>query len=246
MAKVILSRLGALAVILLALSAIVFALEAMIPADPVRAMVGASATKEAVAAKRHELQEECIRNGWLTPKVIYGYFPCSAKGNDLTVLDPQSRQPIWTFNFPRKIETPRHCLADYFSEDDVVAFQAVTVGDRATQLCAEWEAAGEFTRSYFLHGLAVETAEAMAEYWHRRVRAEMGIPPTQGKRYSAGYPAWPDLADQRGVWAILHPERIGMTLTEAHQMVPEQSTSAIIAWHPECSYYAVRTVASVP
>jgi len=120
------------------------------------------------------------------------------------------------------------------------------VGDRATQLCAEWEAAGEFTRSYFLHGLAVETAEAMAEYWHRRVRAEMGIPPTQGKRYSAGYPAWPDLADQRGVWAILHPERIGMTLTEAHQMVPEQSTSAIIAWHPECSYYAVRTVASMP
>ena len=70
------------------------------------------------AAKRHELQEECIRNGWLTPKVIYGYFPCSAKGNDLTVLDPDTRKPIWTFNFPRKIETPRHCLADYYSEDD--------------------------------------------------------------------------------------------------------------------------------
>jgi len=198
------------------------------------------------AGKRHELQEECIRNEWLTPKVIYGYFPCSAKGNDLTVFDAEKRKAIWTFNFPRKMETPRKCLADYFSEDDVVAFQAVTVGDRATQLCAEWEAAGEFTRSYFLHGLAVETAEALAEYWHRRVRAEMGLPDGQGKRYSAGYPAWPDLADQAGVWAILHPERIGITLTEAHQMVPEQSTSAIVVWHPEASYYAVRTVASGP
>jgi 5-methyltetrahydrofolate--homocysteine methyltransferase len=198
------------------------------------------------AGKRHELQEESIRNGWLLPKVIYGYFPCSAKGNDLTVFEPETRKKIWTFNFPRKIETPRHCLADYFSEDDVVAFQAVTVGDRATQLCADWEAAGEFTRSYFLHGLAVETAEALAEYWHRRVRAEMGLPDGQGKRYSAGYPAWPDLADQSGVWAILHPERIGITLTEAHQMVPEQSTSAVIVWHPDASYYAVRTVASMP
>jgi 5-methyltetrahydrofolate--homocysteine methyltransferase len=196
------------------------------------------------AAKRHELQEECIRNGWLTPKVIYGYFPCSAKGNDLTVLDPETRKPTWTFKFPRKLEEPRKCLADYFAEDDVVAFQAVTVGDRATQLCAEWEAAGEFTRSYFLHGLAVETAEALAEYWHRRVRAEMALPPEQGKRYSAGYPAWPDLADQAGVWAILHPERIGITLTEAHQMVPEQSTSAIVVWHPEASYYSVRTAAT--
>ncbi len=198
------------------------------------------------AGKRHELQEECIRNGWLKPQVIYGYFPCSAKGNDLTVLDPATRKPIWTFHFPRKIETPRLCLADYFGADDVVAFQAVTVGDQATKICAEWEAAGEFSRSYYLHGLAVETAEALAEYWHRRVRAEMGLPEGQGKRYSAGYPAWPDLADQSGVWEILHPERIGITLTEAHQMVPEQSTSAVIVWHPEASYYAVRTVASMP
>jgi 5-methyltetrahydrofolate--homocysteine methyltransferase len=198
------------------------------------------------ATKRHELQEECIRNGWLQPRVIYGYFPCSAKGNDLTVLDPETRKPTWKFNFPRKTETPRKCLADFFAEDDVVAFQAVTMGDRATKLCAEWEAAGEFTRSYFLHGLAVESAEALAEYWHRRVRAEMGLPPDQGKRYSAGYPAWPDLADQQGVWAILHPERIGITLTEAHQMVPEQSTSAIITWHPEASYYSVRTLTEMP
>ena len=190
--------------------------------------------------RRHELQEECIANGWLRPQVIYGYFPCSSSGNDLKVFVPEDagkplpdRRLLWKFNFPRKIETPRKCLADFFGDDDVVAFQTVTVGDKATQLCAEWEAAGEFSRAYYLHGLSVETAEALAEYWHRRVRAEMGLPPEQGKRYSAGYPAWPDLADQAGVWAILHPEQIGVTLTEAHQMVPEQSTSAIIVWHPE-------------
>ena len=198
--------------------------------------------------RRHELQEECIKNGWLKPRVIYGYFPCSSSGNDLTVFAAEDagkpvaeRRKLWKFNFPRKLETPRKCLADFFGDDDVVAFQAVTVGDQATKLCAEWEAAGEFSRSYYLHGLSVETAEALAEYWHRRVRAEMGLPKEQGKRYSAGYPAWPDLADQAGVWAILHPEQIDITLTEAHQMVPEQSTSAIMVWHPEASYYSVRT-----
>jgi len=137
---------------------------------------------------------------WLTPKVIYGYFPCSAKGNDLTVFDPETRKPIWTFNFPRKIET--HGSASPTSSPRRRG--RVPGGDRGRPrhpALRGVEAAGEFTRSYFLHGLAVETAEAMAEYWHRRVRAEMGLPPDQGKRYS-GVPAWPDLADQSGVWAI--------------------------------------------
>ncbi|HXN56098.1 MAG TPA: methionine synthase [Myxococcales bacterium] len=203
-------------------------------------------------AKRHELQEECIREGWLTPKVVYGYFPCGAKGNDLFVHEPADadkpagqRRVAWKFSFPRKIETPRLCLADYFDPDDTVAFQIVTMGDRATALCAEWEAKGEFTRSYFLHGLAVETAEALAEYWHRRVRNELGMPPGQGKRYSSGYPAWPELADQEGVFKLLGGNRIGVELTEAHQMVPEQSTSAIVVPHPEATYYAVRTVISM-
>ena len=197
-------------------------------------------------AKRQELQETCIREGWLLPKVVYGYFPCSATGNDLAILDPEDRSKVlWTFHFPRKLETPRLCLADYFGKDDTVAFQLVTMGDRATELCAGWEAEGEFTKSYFLHGLAVESAEALAEYWHRRVRAELGLPAGQGKRYSAGYPAWPDLPDQEGVFKLLDAGRIGVTLTEAHQMVPEQSTSAIIVPHPEASYYAVRTVVSM-
>ena len=203
-------------------------------------------------ARRQELQEQCIRDGWLTPKVVYGYFPCSAKGNDLAIHEPADadkppaeRRVLWTFKFPRKIETPRLCLADYFSADDVVSFQLVTMGDRATALCAEWEQQGEFTKSYYLHGLAVESAEALAEYWHRRVRTELGVAAGQGKRYSAGYPAWPELSDQEGVWKLLDPARIGVSLTEAHQMVPEQSTSAIIVPHPEASYYAVRTVVSM-
>jgi 5-methyltetrahydrofolate--homocysteine methyltransferase len=197
-------------------------------------------------AKRRELQEECIRNGWLEPKVVYGYFPCSAKGNDLFVHDPQDadkpvaeRRVAWKFTFPRKLEDPRVCLADYFAEDDTVAFQIVTMGDKASALCAEWELAGEFSRSYFLHGLAVESAEALAEFWHRRVKAELGITEKQGKRYSAGYPAWPDLADQKGVFELLEGGRIGVVLTEAFQMVPEQSTSAVIVAHPQASYFSV-------
>ena len=158
---------------------------------------------------------------------------------------PDAKKYYGTFHYPRKLEDPRYCLADYFSIDDVVAFQIVSVGSRATELCAAWEAAGEFSRSYFLHGLAVETAEALAEYWHRRVRNELGIPAGQGKRYSAGYPAWPDLADQEGVFKLLGGERIGVVLTEAHQMVPEQSTSAVVVPAiPEASYYAIRNASS--
>jgi 5-methyltetrahydrofolate--homocysteine methyltransferase len=201
--------------------------------------------------KRRELQEECIDKGWLTPKVVYGYFPCSARGNELIIYDPADadkaqaeRRVVYTFHFPRKLEEPRYCLADYFSIDDVVAFQIVTVGQVATEQCNLWEAAGEFSRSYFLHGLAVETAEALAEYWHRRVRTELGIAQGQGKRYSAGYPAWPELADQEGVFKLLGGDRIGVMLTEAHQMVPEQSTSAIVVQHPEALYYAIKNASS--
>jgi 5-methyltetrahydrofolate--homocysteine methyltransferase len=103
------------------------------------------------------------------------------------------------------------------------------------------QARGEYARALYLHGLAVETAEAMAEYWHRQVRRELGLAEDQGKRYSPGYPSWPDLSDQRQVWKLLEPDRaIGVTLTEAHQMVPEQSTSAIVLHHPEAIYYVVR------
>ena len=135
-------------------------------------------------------------------------------------------------------------MADWFREErgsDVCALQVVTVGDQASRLADEAQERGDYARGLFLHGLAVEAAEALAEYWHRQVRRELGVPDGQGKRYSPGYPSWPELADQRQVWKLLEPDRtIGVSLTEAHQMVPEQSTSAIVLHHPDAIYFIVR------
>jgi 5-methyltetrahydrofolate--homocysteine methyltransferase len=123
----------------------------------------------------------------------------------------------------------------------VVAFQVVTVGDAATRVADELNAKGAYADALYLHGLAVETAEALAETWHRAVRRELGLADGQGKRYSPGYPSWPELDDQRALWRLLDPERtIGVSLTEAHQMVPEQSTSAIVLHHPDAIYYILR------
>jgi 5-methyltetrahydrofolate--homocysteine methyltransferase len=126
----------------------------------------------------------------------------------------------------------------------VVAFQVATVGAQASRLAEEWNQRGDYARSLYLHGLAVETAEALADFWHARVRRELGLAPDQGKRYSPGYPAWPGLEDQRTLWKLLDPERaIGVSLTSADQMDPEASTSAIVLHHPEAVYYAVRGTA---
>jgi 5-methyltetrahydrofolate--homocysteine methyltransferase len=195
--------------------------------------------------KLEALKADILANGWLTPKVVYGYFPCHAEGNALVVLDPVHRkEPLARLTFPRQPDEKHLCLADYFREEpgsDVVAFQVVTVGTEATRLADAWQEAGEYSRSLYLHGLAVETAEALADHWHAVVRKELGLPGLQGKRYSPGYPAWPELVDQRQIWKLLDPERtIGVSLTSADQMVPEQSTSAIVLHHPEAVYYVVR------
>jgi len=117
----------------------------------------------------------------------------------------------------------------------------VTVGTEATKLADAWQEKGDYSRALYLHGLAVETAEALADYWHEVVRRELAIPALQGKRYSPGYPSWPELVDQKQIWKLLDPERtIGVSLTTADQMVPEQSTSAIVLHHPESVYYVVR------
>jgi 5-methyltetrahydrofolate--homocysteine methyltransferase len=125
---------------------------------------------------------------------------------------------------------------------DVVAFQVVTVGDEASRRFDKLQAAGEYSEAYYAHGLAVETAEAVAEWLHRRIRHELAIPPGRGKRYSWGYGACPDLEDHATLFKILPVEReLGMVLTSAYQLIPEQSTAAIIVHHPEAKYYAVRT-----
>ncbi len=205
--------------------------------------------REEFGPRLEELKSEAQANGWLSPKVVYGYFPCHAEGNDLVVLDPVHRKAeVARLAFPRQPDDRHLCLADFFREErgsDVCAFQVVTVGEQATRIAEQAQERGDYTRALYLHGLAVEAAEALAEHWHRLVRRELQIPDGQGKRYSPGYPSWPELSDQRQIWKLLEPDRtIGVTLTEAHQMVPEQSTSAIVLHHPEAIYFLVRSLSA--
>ncbi|MGH7636430.1 MAG: methionine synthase [Gemmatimonadaceae bacterium] len=199
------------------------------------------------------LKEQAKREHWLHPRAVYGFFPVQSRANDVVVFDPGAYErdgsltEIARFHFPRQDGRERLCLADYFrsfesGDVDVVAFQVVTVGDDATRRFDELQTAGEYSEAYYVHGLAVETAEAVAEWLHRRIRHELGVPPGRGKRYSWGYGACPELEDHGTLFKILPAEReLGMTLTSAFQLVPEQSTAAIIVHHPEAKYYAVRT-----
>ncbi|HEU4989483.1 MAG TPA: vitamin B12 dependent-methionine synthase activation domain-containing protein, partial [Gemmatimonadaceae bacterium] len=211
--------------------------------------------REEFTPNLHRLQDRARREGWLRPQAVYGYFPVQSSGNSLVVYDPAAYSrdgtatEIARFNFPRQDGRERLCIADYFrsiesGEMDVVALQIVTVGDAASREFDRLQQAGEYTEGYYLHGLAVETAEAVAEWLHRHTRHELGIPGGRGKRYSWGYGACPDLEDHEVVFRLLPAEaELGMTLTSAHQLVPEQSTAAIIVHHPEAKYYAVRTAA---
>ena len=150
------------------------------------------------------------------------------------------------FTFPRQSEREGLCLSDYFlpvdsSKYDVIAFQVVTVGTGADQLKETLDKRGEYSKSLFIHGLSVAAAEGLAEWHHRRVREELGIESDRGLRYSFGYSACPDLADQAKLFKLLDPEKtIGVTLTSAYQLVPEASTSALIVHHPAAVYYMVK------
>jgi len=201
---------------------------------------------------RKRLEESARCERWLEPRAIYGFFPAQASGNDLLIYDPDAyaadgtTREIARFHFPRQEGRERLCIADYFrevgaSDVDVVAFQIVTVGTAASDRFQALQSAGEYAEAFYVHGLAVETAEAVAEWMHREVRQALGVPAGQGKRYSWGYGACPDLEDHAQLFKILPAEReLGMTLTSAYQFVPEQSTAAIIVHHPQAKYYAVR------
>jgi 5-methyltetrahydrofolate--homocysteine methyltransferase len=199
------------------------------------------------------LKKEALADGWVKPRAVYGYFPVQSAGNELVVYDPDayakngSLVETARFHFPRQEGRERLCIADYFRSSesgdvDVVAFQVVTVGDEATRRFEVLQAAGEYTEAFYSHGLAVEAAEAVAEWLHRRVRRELGIPGGRGKRYSWGYGACPDLEDHAQLFRILPAEKaLGMELTSAFQFIPEQSTAAILVHHPQAKYYAVRS-----
>jgi 5-methyltetrahydrofolate--homocysteine methyltransferase len=189
---------------------------------------------------------EARQRRWLHPRAVYGYFPCRAEGDDLLIFDPNDQtREVERFTFPRQSEGERLCLSDYFVTNTdtppVVGFQVVTMGDRASEETARMQAAGEYTEAYFLHGLSVQMAEAMADYVNNQVRRELGLSGEQGRRYSWGYAAIPELADHELVFRLLGvPEAIGVTLTESYQLVPEQSTAAIVVPHPDAVYFAVR------
>ena len=197
-----------------------------------------------------KMTKQAMREHWLKPQGIYGYFPCQADGDDLIVYDPEtvnsaSPDELKRFAFPRQPYDDHLCLADYFApvdsgKLDVVAFQVVTVGGEATERFDGLQAAGDYSEGYFTHGLAVQTAEATAEYLHQHIRRELGLPEGQGKRYSWGYPAIPELEDHRKVFDLLPAEKeLGMQLTPAYQLIPEQSTAAIIVHHKAAKYYSV-------
>src|ERR671914_540004 len=175
------------------------------------------------------------------PHAVYGFYKChnltpEQGGNGRLAIDlPDGKQVV--FEFPRSSKEKHLCLADYFGTNDVVAFQAVTVGNKVTEIIDLWNKQDRYTDAYYLHGLAVETAEAMAELINARIRDELKIGQNRGLRYSWGYPSCPDISQHHLVWQIMEPEKSGITLTESGQIVPDQSTAAIIAHHPEAEYF---------
>ncbi|NOT01985.1 MAG: methionine synthase [Phycisphaerales bacterium] len=206
-----------------------------------------------------KLVDRCIAEDILRPQAVYGYWPCQSEGDVLIVFDPNDRErEVVRFEFPRQGKSPFWCLSDFFrpmtgGEMDVVAIMIVTVGQRVSEIERRWFAEDKYVDYLHLHGLGVESAEALAEYLHKQVRVEWGIAEDdardkqrifqqryRGSRYSFGYPACPRLEDQVKIWPLLDPERIGVTLSEEFQLDPEQSTTALISHHPEAKYFNVR------
>jgi len=207
--------------------------------------------------RRLRLQREAEDRGWIKPTAVYGYFPVQSDGQDLIVYEASAFTPgsltprgkveeIVRFRFPRQAEREGLCLSDYFqpvdsSRFDVLPLQVVTVGPYVDELRAALDQRGEYADALFVHGLGVSAAEGLAEWHHGLIREELKLEPERGKRYSFGYSACPDLADQAKLFKLLAPEAaIGVTLTSAYQLVPEASTSALIVHHPQATYYLVK------
>ena len=227
---------------------------------PARGGTGASYEELVETEGRPRLRmwlERMQTEGLLEAAVVYGYFRCVSSGNDLIVLGPDGKAEAERFSFPRQRRDRRLCLADFFKpqdsgQTDVIAFQLATMGTRVSLATGELFAKNAYREYLELHGLSVQLTEALAEYWHARVRRELGIADAdpedldgffrvgyRGARYSIGYPACPDLADRAKMVRLLEPSRIGVELSEEMQLHPEQSTDAIVVHHPEAKYFSV-------
>jgi len=215
---------------------------------------------------KEKLEEEVIAGDWFEPKVVWGYFPAQGDGNDVIVYEAPARAgtpaptstELLRFTFPRQKEGRKLCISDFFAPKasgkmDVIGLSLVTIGSLASQETQRLFEGGEYTKYLYLHGLSVETAEALAEYHHRKMREELGISGDdsphirdlfhqkyRGSRFSFGYPACPNLEDQTKLFALLHPEEnVGVRLTSGFLLEPEQSTSAIVVHHPAAKYFVV-------
>ncbi|MEH2373134.1 methionine synthase [Nostoc sp.] len=202
-------------------------------------------------------KQRIIEENLLHPQVIYGYFPCQSEGNSLHIYDSENQsQQIATFEFPRQKSLRRLCIADYFASKesgiiDVFPMQAVTVGEIATEFAQKLFTGNQYTDYLYFHGMAVQVAEAIAEWTHARIRRELGFTAEEpdnirdilaqryrGSRYSFGYPACPNIQDQYKQLELLQTDRINLYMDESEQLYPEQSTTAIIAYHPLAKYFS--------
>jgi 5-methyltetrahydrofolate--homocysteine methyltransferase len=199
----------------------------------------------------------CDQQQILQPQAAYGYWKAAGEGDDLVVFAEDGQTELTRFTLPRQARADGECIADFFrdidsGERDVVAFQVVTMGPKASEIAHEWFAENRYQDYLYLHGLSVEMAEAMAEFVHKRVRAELGFADEDareidallsqgyhGSRYSFGYPACPKLEDQEPIFRLLDAGRIGVLLSDEFQIHPEQSTSALIVHHPKAKYFSV-------
>jgi 5-methyltetrahydrofolate--homocysteine methyltransferase len=181
-------------------------------------------------------KEKVIKENLFEPKAVYGYFRCHNTNGKLAVDLPSDGGKV-VFDFPRSSKEKHLCLTDYFGGDDIVCFQAVTVGEKVTEIIDDWNKDNKYTDAYYLHGLAVETAEALAEWINLNIKHELQIGIKRGLRYSWGYPSCPDISQHQLVWKLLDPTKSGMRLTESGQIIPDQSTAAIVVHHPEAEYF---------
>jgi len=196
------------------------------------------------------MRRDALNDPWLFPQGMYGYWPVQSTLNELIIYSPEgilkgSLRELTRLSFPRQEAEEHLSLVDYFAPVesgvmDVVALQVVTVGLKATEIFDQLQSQNRYTEAYFTHGLSVQMAEATADYLHQHIRRELGLQPDQGKRYSWGYPAIPELSDHRKVFNLLPVEaELGMQLSPAFQLIPEQSTAAIIVHHPAAKYFNI-------
>ena len=177
-----------------------------------------------------------IRDKLIEPEIVYGYFRCHNKNGKLLVENTNGNDV--EFDFPRSTKSEHLCLTDYFGDGDIVAFQSVTVGNKVAEIIELWNKEDKYTDAYYLHGLAVEVAEALAEWINQKIKSELNLE-QGGLRYSWGFPSCPDVSQHQLVWKLLQPEKSGMTLTESGQIIPEQSTAAIVVHHPQAKYFVL-------